>query len=1186
MTTSLTPVTFAPQTTFTVGSYPSSISIGDFNNDGKTDFATTNNNTVSMLFGDGQGNFSEAISLNVGSSYPDSTDIGDFNGDGIADLASANGTSKNVSVLLGNGRGSFGAATTFNVGSHTFSLKLGDFNSDKKMDLVVANGISNTISVLLGDGLGGFGSATAFAVGINPFSVCIGDFNGDDRADLVSANAVSNSVSVLLGDGKGNFSAAKTFAVGDYPDSVDVGDFNSDGKMDVVTVNYNSNDVSVLLGDGQGNFNKATAFAVGVSPGSISVADFNGDGIFDLATENYRSNDVSILLNDGQGGFKTATAFSISSVFFVSTGDFNNDEKPDIATANYLSNTVTVLLNTTQGEFVTSTTQHPYTGTISIIGSTIQGEMLSIGSTLNDEDGLGAISYQWLSNGIVISSQPLFTITQNDVGKSITVTASYTDGLGKLESATSSSVKITNVNDTPTGSVVITGTATQGQLLTASNSIADVDGLGTISYQWLSDSDVISGATSSTYTLNASDVGKTINVKASYTDLQGTTESVTSSSVTVAAPTNYPPTGSVTISGTAQQNQTLTASNTLTDANGLGTVNYQWLSEGVVISNQSSYALTQNDVGKNLSVTASYTDGLGELESANSSFVKITNVNDAPTGSVLITGTTIQGQILTASNSLADLDGLGAISYQWLSNGEEISGANQPTYTLSATEIGKVISAKASYIDLQNTAESVISNATALVTPPTNYPPTGNVIIYGAANQNEILSVSNTLEDPNGLGAVSYKWLSNGKAITGVTNNTYTLTQNELGTSVSVEANYVDLENNSESVTSNKVFVDEPINYPPTGNVTISGTTQQNQTLIASNTLTDANGLGTVNYQWLSEGVVIAGANQSTYTLTQSDVGKNIGVSASNTDGLGKLESVNSNVVKIANVNDAPTGSVLIAGTVKQGEVLTASNSLVDVDGLGFINYQWLNESSPISGANQATYALTLADVGKAISVKASYTDLQGTAESVMSSSTVLVAPITPVVPVISPIVSDSTIITPTFNGLTKIGDAKNNTLTGANKNDDLSGLAGNDTLLGKVGNDRLNGGDGKDNLTGGLGFDSLTGEIGADKFIFTSIKDAPLSRINIEIITDFNHKESDKIDLSTIDANVDIAKNQAFTKPTIGAEFSGEFTKAGQLFFETSTHILYGNVNKDGAADFAIQLNGVSSLVASDFVL
>ncbi len=135
----------------------------------------------------------------------------------------------------------------------------------------------------------------------------------------------------------------------------------------------------------------------------------------------------------------------------------------------------------------------------------------------------------------------------------------------------------------------------------------------------------------------------------------------------------------------------------------------------------------------------------------------------------------------------------------------------------------------------------------------------------------------------------------------------------------------------------------------------------------------------------------------------------------------------------------------------------------------------------------------------------------------------------------------------------------------------------GNDTLVGTAKNDTLN---------GGLGFDELTGGKGTDKFVFSDIKDAPLSHSKIEVITDFSHSEKDKIDLSAIDANTSIAKDQAFSVPVIGSEFSGIFTKAGQLFFDTTDHILYGNVNADATADFSIQLNGVTNLVAADFIL
>jgi hypothetical protein len=63
----------------------------------------------------------------------------------------------------------------------------------------------------------------------------------------------------------------------------------------------------------------------------------------------------------------------------------------------------------------------------------------------------------------------------------------------------------------------------------------------------------------------------------------------------------------------------------------------------------------------------------------------------APTGSVVISGTPIAGTILTASNSLADVDGLGPIAYQWNANGIPIDGATASSLLLTVAEVGKAI---------------------------------------------------------------------------------------------------------------------------------------------------------------------------------------------------------------------------------------------------------------------------------------------------------------------------------------------------------------------------------------------------------------------------------------------------------------------------------------------------------------
>jgi|GEM_PF-2051375 len=104
-------------------------------------------------------------------------------------------------------------------------------------------------------------------------------------------------------------------------------------------------------------------------------------------------------------------------------------------------------------------------------------------------------------------------------------------------------------------------------------------------------------------------------------------------------------------------------------------------------------------------------------------------------------------------------------------------------------------------------------------------------------------------------------------------------------------------------------------------------------------------------------------------------------------------ESVTAIQAKVAvrAVNDAPTGAVSITSMGSPDRSLTAVNTLVDVDGLGAVTYQWLANGAPITGATSAKLTLGRAQLGKSISVQASYTDGQGSAESIKSTDDVIV---------------------------------------------------------------------------------------------------------------------------------------------------------------------------------------------------
>src|SRR5262249_54099770 len=84
---------------------------------------------------------------------PYTVTVADFNGDGKLDIAAADASSgvNKVSVFTGTGTGTFGAASTFTVGAQPNGITNADFNNDGKPDLATANSASgaNSVTVLL-----------------------------------------------------------------------------------------------------------------------------------------------------------------------------------------------------------------------------------------------------------------------------------------------------------------------------------------------------------------------------------------------------------------------------------------------------------------------------------------------------------------------------------------------------------------------------------------------------------------------------------------------------------------------------------------------------------------------------------------------------------------------------------------------------------------------------------------------------------------------------------------------------------------------------------------------------------------------------------------------------------------------------------------------------------------------------
>jgi hypothetical protein len=331
-------------------SAPWPLAVGDFNGDGKLDMVVPQynygNSMLSILLGDGTGHFTLAPLPTVVAN-PVSVVAGDFNGDGKLDFAVVGGGQPGyVSILVGDGTGHFALASSATVGGDPEGVATGDFNGDGKLDLAVANRNSNNVSILLGDGTGNFALASSPSAGNIPTSAAVGDFNGDGKLDLAVPNEASHDVSILLGDGNGNFTLASSPPYGGS--SVAVGDFNGDSKLDLALASCGNQDC-VLLGDGTGNFALASSPSNGNWSFSVLVGDFNGDGNLDLVTDELSGYSVSIWLGDGTGDFTLALDLygPVSGGWpnSMAMGDFNQDGKLDLALPDpCCDNSISILL--------------------------------------------------------------------------------------------------------------------------------------------------------------------------------------------------------------------------------------------------------------------------------------------------------------------------------------------------------------------------------------------------------------------------------------------------------------------------------------------------------------------------------------------------------------------------------------------------------------------------------------------------------------------------------------------------------------------------------------------------------------------------------------------------------------------------------------------------------------------------
>lgn len=277
----------------------------DFNLDGNPDLAVANinENTISILLGNGDGTFAPEQILNVGQ-QPRGVAVLDVDGDGDVDLVNTNSTQGggggNMSVSLNDGNGVFSAPTYFEGGGdREWGLAAEDMNEDGLLDIVIGTRDGGSSAIIIhtsnGDGTFTFASSTPSS-GSGAWVLNTGDLNGDGHADVATANS-GLSGSVLLGDGAGNLGTQTSYPVdAGFTLSTDLGDLDGDGDLDWILSSY-GDDWYLYLNDGAGAFTFDQKFASTQAASCTLMYDFDNDGVLDLALIDEISDDIFIISN-------------------------------------------------------------------------------------------------------------------------------------------------------------------------------------------------------------------------------------------------------------------------------------------------------------------------------------------------------------------------------------------------------------------------------------------------------------------------------------------------------------------------------------------------------------------------------------------------------------------------------------------------------------------------------------------------------------------------------------------------------------------------------------------------------------------------------------------------------------------------------------------------------------------------
>jgi len=278
-----------------------------------------------------------------------------------------------------------------------------------------------------------------------------------------------------------------------------------------------------------------------------------------------------------------------------------------------------------------------------------------------------------------------------------------------------------------------------------------------MAYQWRKDGTAISGATGTTYSINAVTAGAAGGYSVVITNSAGSTTSATAT-LTVTTPTTPPAITSAPASQTASPGSSVKFSVTAT---GTAPLSYSWRKNGTAINGATTASYTINSVQG--SDAGTYTVVVGNSAGTVTSAGATLTVTSAPVFTAQPASKSVTAG--TATSFSVAVSGSPAPTLQWLKDGTALSGATGSTLSIAAAKASDAGTYTVRATNVSGTATSSGAVLTVATPPVVNTPPSTQTVSVGNA-----ITLGVTA---SGTPAPTYQWQKNGSNIAGATQSSY-----------------------------------------------------------------------------------------------------------------------------------------------------------------------------------------------------------------------------------------------------------------------------------------------------------------------------------------------------------------------------------------------------------------------------